>query len=118
MAADPIAEQVRDALHAGERAASKAGSAQAINCAHSGVRSFPGCCMPCEAMVAEVVKLIGARYSPVPRPREEWHEDYGEVLWWFFPIVQPPTVGSPLEEDFPDYFTHWTPIVCPEAPRG
>ena len=45
------------------------------------------------------------------RPLEEWHEDYGDALWWRFPIEEPPYVGSPLSEDWTGYHTHWTPIV-------
>ena len=52
-------------------------------------------------------------------PIDEWHEDDGVVLWWRFPIVEPPYVGSPLCSDWEeDYYTHWTPIVCPEPPKG
>lgn len=53
----------------------------------------------------------------IARPLEEWHEDYGDVLWWKFPIEEPPYVGSPLDEDWTGYHTHWTPIVCPEPPK-
>lgn len=31
------------------------------------------------------------------RPFNEWHEDHGDVLWWHFPIVESPYVGSPLD---------------------
>ena len=31
----------------------------------------------------------------VARPIEEYHEDMGDVLWWKFPITEPPYVGSP-----------------------
>jgi hypothetical protein len=31
------------------------------------------------------------------RSREEWHEDYGDVLWWTFPLTEAPYVGSPLD---------------------
>ncbi|MNV74189.1 hypothetical protein D3C71_1673900 [compost metagenome] len=48
------------------------------------------------------------------RPIEEWHEDYGSVLWWAFPIEEPPYCGTPLDLDWPDYHTHWTPIVVPD----
>ncbi len=48
------------------------------------------------------------------RPISEWHEDCGDVLWWTFPIEEPPYCGSPLDSDWPDYHTHWTPIVVPE----
>jgi len=46
-------------------------------------------------------------------PREEWHEDDGDVLWWTMPISEPPYVGTPLDDGFPDYVTHWTRIVVP-----
>ena len=32
-----------------------------------------------------------------PRPEHEWHEDIGAVLWWLWPIEQPPYVGTPLD---------------------
>jgi len=32
-----------------------------------------------------------------PRPFHEWHEDIGDVIWWLWPIEQPPYVGSPLD---------------------
>ena len=31
------------------------------------------------------------------RPLEEWHEGIGDVLWWRFPVSEPPYVGSPLD---------------------
>jgi hypothetical protein len=51
-----------------------------------------------------------------PRPLAEWHEDLGPMLWWFFPIEEPPYVGGPLDTDWPGYHTHWTPIPVP-GPR-
>lgn len=48
-----------------------------------------------------------------PRTIDEWHEDYGPVLWWSFPIEEPPYCGTPLDTDWPEYHTHWTPIVEP-----
>ncbi|APB77406.1 hypothetical protein PPYC2_21730 [Paenibacillus polymyxa] len=51
--------------------------------------------------------------SRTPRPLDEWGEDYGDVLWWKFPIVEPPYCGTPLDADWPDYHTHWTPITIP-----
>lgn len=47
------------------------------------------------------------------RPLEEWDEDHGDVLWWRFPIEEPPYVGSPLDAAWPGYHTHWTPIPIP-----
>lgn len=54
----------------------------------------------------------------IARPIEEWGEDYGDVLWWKFPIEEPPYVGSPLDEKWPAYHTHWTPIMMPQPPKG
>lgn len=54
---------------------------------------------------------------PVVRPIEEWAEDYGDVLWWRFPIEEPPYVGSPLDCNWSGYHTHWTPIEVPEPPN-
>ena len=61
-----------------------------------------------------------------PRPLAEWHEDIGPVLWWRFPIEEPPYVGTPLDDDFPaigtatggweHHATHWTKLLIPEAP--
>lgn len=70
---------------------------------------------------------IAQRFSriTVARPEHEWHEDFGDVLWWRFPIQEPPWVGSPLGDDWPTmetpdgtrvpYYTHWTPIAVPEG---
>ena len=53
------------------------------------------------------------------RPREEWHEDYGPVLWHHLDqygrICEAPFVArddGELEdaEAWPAYFTHWTPL--------
>lgn len=46
-----------------------------------------------------------------PRPLEQWHEDMGDCLWYKFPIDESPYVGSPLSDDWPDYHTHFTPLI-------
>jgi hypothetical protein len=51
-----------------------------------------------------------------PRPIDEWHDDIGNVLWWKFPMEEPPYWGTPIDADWPDYHTHWTPLVIPAAP--
>ena len=73
------------------------------------------------------------------RTLAEWHEDDGPVLWWKFPLSEPPYVGSPLDTGFPvevtirdsvrgytytqhfggwpGYHTHWTPIPTPTSPE-
>lgn len=48
-----------------------------------------------------------------PRPRDEWDEDDGNVLWWLLPVTEPPYCGTPLDDEFPGYVTHWTPLVEP-----
>lgn len=50
----------------------------------------------------------------IPRPIEEWHEDYGDCLFWKFPIGEPPYCGNPLDSDFiEDYYTHFTRLILP-----
>lgn len=44
------------------------------------------------------------------RPRDEWEEEHGSVLWWLVPISEAPYAGTPLDDDFPEYVTHWTPL--------
>lgn len=50
------------------------------------------------------------------RPLEEWHEDFGEKLWWKFPIKESPYTGSPLDCGWPAYHTHFTDIPVPLPP--
>jgi hypothetical protein len=69
------------------------------------------------------------------RPLADWHEEDGDVLWWKFPVSEPPYFGSPLDlgqtvevhtqagmasrimvGGWPGYHTHWTPITVPMAP--
>ncbi|WP_342409843.1 hypothetical protein [Paenibacillus sp. FSL R10-2778] len=50
------------------------------------------------------------------RPLDEWHEEMGDMLWWMFPIQEPPYCGNPLDSDWSDCYTHWTPFVIPAAP--
>lgn len=76
------------------------------------------------------------------QPLELWTEAEGPVLWWRFPIEEPPYIGTPLDRGhtvelhtqdsleprvaarcsiggWPGYHTHWTRIVLPEDPgRG
>lgn len=65
------------------------------------------------ALTAKLAALVEARTL------DEWSEDVGDVLWWRFPIEEPPYCGSPICDDWPGYHTHWTPIEVPEEPaRG
>lgn len=45
----------------------------------------------------------------VAKCKSGWHEDDGPVLWWKFPIAEPPYIGTPLDQDWPGYHTHYTP---------
>lgn len=51
------------------------------------------------------------------KPLAEYHEDNGPVLWWSFPVNEPPYVGAPFDSDWPGYHTHWTPLVVPATPH-
>ena len=46
-------------------------------------------------------------------PITDWHEDDGNCLWWKFPIMETPYVGSPLCLDFPKNVTHFTKLIEP-----
>jgi hypothetical protein len=50
------------------------------------------------------------------QPLDQWHEAEGDVLWWKFPVSEPPYVGSPLDTGWPGYYTHWTRIALPDGP--
>lgn len=52
----------------------------------------------------------------MPQPIKTWHEEDGAVLWWRFPIVEPPYCGTPIDDDFPEYVTHWTTLEVPYYP--
>jgi len=51
------------------------------------------------------------------RPQSEWHEDISNVLWWRWPVSEPPFCGCPWDSDWPfedDEDVRWTPIVEPD----
>lgn len=50
-------------------------------------------------------------------PLADWHEDFGDVLWWAFPVREAPWVGSPLDDSWPGYHTHWTRLPFIPHPR-
>lgn len=47
------------------------------------------------------------------RPIDEWHEDYGDVVWWARLegewIGEAAWIGTPNDSDWPGYHTHWSP---------
>lgn len=66
-----------------------------------------------------VIRVLREEEGKVsPKSLEEWHEGIGDVLWWRFPIEEPPYCGTPLDLNWSDdYYTHWTPISIPNAVR-
>ena len=54
------------------------------------------------------------RATALPQPLDDWHEDLGPKLWWKFPINEPPYCGTPLDDDWPEYHTHFTSIPMPD----
>lgn len=68
--------------------------------------------------IAQHLIAHGVTVQEGARPIEEWNEDFGDVLWWKFPVEEPPYVGSPLDEKWPGYHTHWTFISIPKPPKG
>ncbi len=53
--------------------------------------------------------------KPSALPLDEWHEDMGPMLWWQFPITEPPYCGTPHDSDWPGYHTHFTPFQVPDT---
>ena len=52
------------------------------------------------------------------RPLDDYHEDYGYVLWWVSPVCEPPYCGTPNDSDWPGYHTHWTPLITPDEEQA
>lgn len=64
-----------------------------------------------------VLELHPKHRKPAARPLAEYHEDFGPVVWWKFPVNEPSWIGSPTDDDWPGYHTHWTPHpAAPEEP--
>ena len=67
--------------------------------------------------------LVGPLYLHPPgqqtaRPLADWHEDDGAVVWWKLPVDEPAWIGTPLDDAWPGYHTHWTPHpTVPEVAR-
>lgn len=57
-----------------------------------------------------------AMFAKKPRQLSEWTDDFGPVIWWVFPIRECPWVGTPNDEHWPGYHSHWTPLLMPEDP--
>lgn len=73
---------------------------------------------PYRNVVLKLLNYEDAGLSPddicKPQKLEEWNEEYGDCLWWRFPVEEPPYCGSPLDCDFPRDVTHFTRFVIPQ----
>jgi len=63
-----------------------------------------------DGMIAE---RCAKQDAEMPRPLADWHEDDGAVVWWRFLVDEPAWIGTPLDDDWPGYHTHWTPHPKP-----
>lgn len=62
-----------------------------------------------------LLDLIDELASPVKaKLAKHWNEDLGDCLWWNYPIEEPPYCGTPLDDDFPKYKTHFTELYIPD----
>ena len=61
------------------------------------------------AMFDHIAKLQAALdEAQKVRTLGDYHEDYGPVVWWTKPCNEPAWIGTPLDDTWPGYHTHWT----------
>lgn len=83
----------------------------------AGVARETGGFMP-RQMAVQALRAALAPPPPQGVPLERYHEDFGPVLWWRFPVDEPPFVGRPDDSDWPGYHTHFTFLPpTPEQPQ-
>lgn len=68
----------------------------------------------CSFEIVEDLKKLDEPTKVIAHLAEKWHEDIGPVLWWDFPVEEPPYCGTPLDDDFPKYKTHFTELHIPD----
>ena len=83
------------------------------------VRKDPKVLYDCDS-VREELNLVRAELNSYEKlhPLASWHEDDGPAMWWSLPIQETPYVGSPTDDDFPDFVTHWSKLLVPNEPDG
>ncbi len=74
------------------------------------------------ALLPSIIEQVTATESKAI-PSDDWSEEDGNVLWWFFPISEPPYCGTPLDDSWPticgeSYHTHFTRIPLPQPPES
>ena len=62
----------------------------------------------------ELIKKLDEPQKVKARLAKHWDEDLGDCLWWNFPVEEPPYCGTPLDDDFPKYKTHFTELYIPD----
>lgn len=78
----------------------------------------------CDDLKPYVYKAARALIAEALRPYktihtlDDYHEDYGNVLWWTVPVCEPPYCGTPNDSDWPGYHTRWTPLITPDEEQG
>lgn len=60
------------------------------------------------------IKHLYEQQKVKARLAKHWDEDLGDCLWWDFPVEEPPYCGTPLDDDFPKYKTHFTELYIPD----
>lgn len=60
------------------------------------------------------IKHLYEQQKVKARLAKYWDEDLGDCLWWDFPVEEPPYCGTPLDDDFPKYKTHFTELHIPD----
>jgi hypothetical protein len=85
---------------------------------YEGCESCHSALIAASALAPSVERGSGERErAPVAYPADAWHDDDGPVLWWRFPIAEPPYCGTPGDSEWPDEegcFTHWTRLALPD----
>ena len=65
------------------------------------------------AAEARLAQAEGGPTVTEARPLDEWHEDYGDAVWWTWQdgqwLGEPSYIGGPNDSDWPGYHTHWSP---------
>ena len=61
-----------------------------------------------------IVEQLDEPQKVKARLAKHWDEDLGDCLWWDFPVEEPPYCGTPLDDDFPKYKTHFTELHIPD----
>lgn len=68
----------------------------------------------CSFEIIDDLKKLDEPQKVKARLAKHWDEDLGDCLWWDFPVEEPPYCGTPLDDDFPKYKTHFTELHIPD----